>query len=191
MMDKLKEKIMQEGQVINEEVLKVDRFLNHQIDPQLMQAVGEEFAEYFKAKGITKIITIEASGIAPAVFAGLILDVPVIVAKKNVGITMTDDLTTAEVYSFTKQKTYTITMSKALLEKTDKVLIIDDFLANGQAALGLMEMCQQMDIEVVGIGIVIEKAFQTGRSLLEEKGIDVYSLARVQSLKNNTVTFVE
>lgn len=190
-MDKLKEKIMQEGQVINEEVLKVDRFLNHQIDPQLMQAVGEEFAEYFKHKEITKIITIEASGIAPAVFAGLILDVPVIVAKKNVGITMTDDLATAEVYSFTKQKTYTITMSKALLKKTDKVLIIDDFLANGQAALGLMEMCQQMDIEIVGIGIVIEKAFQTGRSLLEEKGMDVYSLARVQSLKNNTVTFVE
>lgn len=190
-MEKLKNKIAQEGQVINEEVLKVDRFLNHQIDPQLMQAIGEEFAEYFKDRGITKIITIEASGIAPAVFTGLVLDVPVIVAKKNVSITMTDELATAEVYSFTKQKSYTITLSKTLLNENDKVLLIDDFLANGQAVLGLMEICQQMKTEIAGIGIVIEKSFQNGRTLLEEKDLDVYSLARVKSLENNVVTFVE
>lgn len=187
----LEERIVKDGRVLSEGVLKVDSFLNHQIDPQLMQAIGEEFSNYFKHKGITKIITIEASGIAPAVFAGLYLDVPVIVAKKNVGITMTDELAVADVYSFTKQTNYTISISKSFLSENDSVLIIDDFLANGQAALGLMEICQQMNVQVSGIGIVIEKSFQTGRALLEEKGMEIYSLARIQSLVNGEVVFVD
>lgn len=187
----LEEKIVQDGRVLSEGVLKVDSFLNHQIDPQLMKAIGEEFGHYFKDRGITKIVTIEASGIAPAVFAGISLNVPVIVAKKNVGITMTDELVVADVYSFTKQTNYTISISKSFLNKDDSVLIIDDFLANGQAALGLMEMCQQMDVTVAGIGIVIEKSFQTGRALLEEKGMEIYSLARIQALTNGEVIFVE
>lgn len=189
--EKLKEKIIQEGQVIGEEVLKVDRFLNHQIDPRLMQAIGEEFGNYFEAKKITKIITIEASGIAPAVFAGLVMGVPVVVAKKNISRTMTDELATAEVYSFTKQQTYQISISKSLISENDTVLIVDDFLANGHAVLGLIEICQQLKADVAGAGIVIEKAFQQGRSLLEERGLDIYSLARIQSLKNNEVTFKE
>lgn len=190
-MEKLKERIVQDGQVLNEAVLKVDHFLNHQMDPQLMQAMGDEFARYFRQQGITKIVTIEASGIAPAIFTGLSLGVPVVVAKKNIGLTMTDELVTAEVYSFTKQKTYTISVSKALFSDKEKVLIIDDFLANGQAVLGLLEMCQAMNAEVAGVGIVIEKSFQKGRALLEEKNLDIYSLARIASLKSNTVAYVE
>lgn len=187
----LEERIIKDGRVLSEGVLKVDSFLNHQIDPRLMQEIGEEFSNHFKNKGITKIITIEASGIAPAVFAGLYLDVPVIVAKKNVGITMTDELVVADVYSFTKQTNYTVSISKAYLSENDSVLIIDDFLANGQAALGLMEICQQLNVQVSGIGIVIEKSFQTGRALLEEKGMEIYSLARIQSLINGEVVFVD
>lgn len=187
----LEERIVQDGRVLSEGVLKVDQFLNHQIDPILIKAMGEDFARHFEQKGITKIITIEASGIAPAVFTGLALGVPVVVAKKNVGITMTDELVAAEVYSFTKQQQYTISVSKSVLSKKDTVLIIDDFLANGQAALGLMSICQQVDAEVAGIGIVIEKSFQNGRSLLEDQGTDVYSLARISSLKNGKVTFVD
>lgn len=187
----LEERIVQDGRVLSEGVLKVDQFLNHQIDPALMQAMGEDFANYFEQKGITKVITIEASGIAPAVFTGLSLGVPVVVAKKNVGITMTDELAAADVYSFTKQQNYTISVSKSVLSKNDTVLIIDDFLANGQAALGLMSICQQLGAAVAGIGIVIEKSFQTGRSLLEEQGADIYSLARIRSLENRQVEFVE
>lgn len=187
----LEERIVQDGRVLSEGVLKVDQFLNHQIDPALMQAMGEDFANYFEQKGITKVITIEASGIAPAVFTGLSLGVPVVVAKKNVGITMTDELAAADVYSFTKQQNYTISVSKSVLSENDTVLIIDDFLANGQAALGLMSICQQLGAAVAGIGIVIEKSFQTGRSLLEEQGADVYSLARIRSLENGQVEFVE
>lgn len=187
----LEERIVQDGRVLSEGVLKVDQFLNHQIDPLLMQAMGEDFAKYFEQKGITKVMTIEASGIAPAVFTGLSLGVPVVVAKKNVGITMTDELVAADVYSFTKQQNYTISVSKSVLSKNDTVLIIDDFLANGQAALGLMSICQQLGAAVGGIGIVIEKSFQTGRSLLEEQGADVYSLARIRSLEKGQVEFVE
>ncbi len=189
-MNVLEERILQDGVVLNGDVLKVDAFLNHQIDPVLMQKIGEEFAARFKDKKITKIITIESSGIAPAVFTGLVLGVPVIVAKKNTSITMTDSLVSANVYSFTKQQHYTITISKKFLSSDDRVLIIDDFLANGQAALGLLDICEEMDCSVSGVGIVIEKSFQDGREKLTDKGIDIYSMARIKSLENNTVTFM-
>lgn len=187
----LEERIVKDGRVLSEGVLKVDQFLNHQIDPVLMKAMGEDFAKYFEQKGITKVVTIEASGIAPAVFTGLSLGVPVVVVKKNISITMTDELVAADVYSFTKQQNYTISVSNSVLSENDTVLIIDDFLANGQAALGLMSICHQVGATVAGIGIVIEKSFQTGRSLLEEKGTDVYSLARISSLENGKVVFVD
>lgn len=190
-MDQLKNKILQDGTVIGQEVLKVDNFLTHQVDPQLMFAIGNEFAELFKNTGITKVVTIEASGIAPAVFTGLALGVPVIFARKAKSLTMKDELLTTEVYSFTKQVTSTISISQKFLSVEDKVLIIDDFLANGQAALGLVELCRQAGATVDGIGIVIEKSFQDGRELLLSKGLRVESLARVASLTNNKVTFVE
>ncbi|ENW87159.1 xanthine phosphoribosyltransferase [Acinetobacter indicus] len=189
-MHALEQKILAEGIVLSEEVLKVDSFLNHQIDPVMMQQIGQEFARLFKDAGITKIITIEASGIAPAVMAGLELGVPVIFARKYQSLTLKDDLYRSKVFSFTKQVESTIAISNKHISSSDKVLVIDDFLANGQAALGLADLIHQAQAEVVGIGIVIEKSFQPGRDLLLEKGYRVESLARVKSLANGTVEFV-
>ena len=189
-MHALEQKILAEGIVLSEEVLKVDSFLNHQIDPIMMQQIGQEFARLFKDAGITKIITIKASRIAPAVMAGLELGVPVIFARKYQSLTLKDDLYRSKVFSFTKQTESTIAISNKHISSTDKVLVIDDFLANGQAALGLADLIHQANAEVVGIGIVIEKSFQPGRDLLLEKGYRVESLARVKSLANGTVEFV-
>lgn len=187
----LEQKILTEGIVLSDQVLKVDAFLNHQIDPVLMQQVGKEFAARFKDAGITKIITIEASGIAPAIMAGLELGVPVIFARKYQSLTLKDDLYRSKVFSFTKQTESTIAISNKHLHSTDKALVIDDFLANGQAALGLIDLIHQANAEVVGVGIVIEKSFQSGRDLLLEKGYRVESLARVLSLTDGKVTFVK
>ena len=187
----LEQKILTEGIVLSDQVLKVDAFLNHQIDPVLMQQIGKEFAARFKDTGITKIVTIEASGIAPAVMAGLELSVPVIFARKYQSLTLKDDLYRSKVFSFTKQVESTIAISNKHISSTDKVLVIDDFLANGQAALGLIDLIHQASAEIIGVGIVIEKAFQPGRDLLLEKGYRVESLARVASLENGTVTFVK
>ncbi|MDM1248172.1 xanthine phosphoribosyltransferase [Acinetobacter sichuanensis] len=190
-MHALEQKILAEGIVLSDQVLKVDSFLNHQIDPVMMQQIGQEFARLFKDAGITKIITIEASGIAPAVMAGLELGVPVIFARKYQSLTLKDDLYRSKVFSFTKQVESTIAISKKHINADDKALVIDDFLANGQAALGLADLIHQANAEVVGIGIVIEKSFQPGRQLLLDKGYRVESLARVESLTNGTVTFVK
>src|SRR5690554_2956787 len=173
-----------------EEVLKLVSFLNNKLIPFLFRKIGQEFARLFKDAGITKIITIEASGIAPAVMAGLELGVPVIFARKYQSLTLKDDLYRSKVFSFTKQVESTIAISNKHISSSDKVLVIDDFLANGQAALGLADLIHQAQAEVVGIGIVIEKSFQPGRDLLLEKGYRVESLARVKSLANGTVEFV-
>lgn len=190
-MKQLQEKILKEGTVLGQGVLKVDRFLTHQVDPQLMAAVGQDFANYFAEEKITKVVTLEASGITPAVFTALSLDVPMIYARKSKSLTLSDELLTSSVYSFTKQVTSDISISRHLLTEEDTVLIIDDFLANGQAAKGLIELCQQAGANVAGLGIVIEKSFQSGRQLLEDAGIHVYSQARIASLDNGEITFVE
>ncbi|MGY3766379.1 xanthine phosphoribosyltransferase [Vagococcus vulneris] len=189
-MQELKEMIVKKGIVLDENVLKVDSFLTHQIDALLMEKIGKRFAKLYQNAGITKVVTIEASGIAPAVFAGLALNVPVIFARKQKSLTMNTELLTASVYSFTKQVTNDISISTKFLTSDDCVLVIDDFLANGQAALGLIELCRQAGSDVAGIGIVIEKSFQNGRQLIEDKGYRVDSLARVKSLKDNKVEFV-
>ncbi|MCH7315102.1 xanthine phosphoribosyltransferase [Acinetobacter sp. ANC 3882] len=186
----LEQKILNEGIVLSDQVLKVDAFLNHQIDPVLMQLIGKEFAARFKDAGITKIITIEASGIAPAIMAGLELGVPVIFARKYQSLTLKDDLYRSKVFSFTKQTESTIAISNKHISSSDKALVIDDFLANGQAALGLIDLIHQAKAEVVGVGIVIEKSFQPGRDVLLEKGYRVESLARVKSLEDGKVTFI-
>ena len=186
----LEQKILNEGIVLSDQVLKVDAFLNHQIDPVLMQQIGKEFAASFKDAGITKFITIEASGIAPAIMAGLELGVPVIFARKYQSLTLKDDLYRSKVFSFTKQTESTIAISNKHLSSTDKALVIDDFLANGQAALGLIDLIHQANAEVVGVGIVIEKSFQPGRDVLLEKGYRVESLARVKSLADGKVSFI-
>jgi xanthine phosphoribosyltransferase len=188
-MEQLIEKIKNEGSVLSSSVLKVDTFLNHQIDPQLMFAIGKEFAKKFDGCGITKILTIESSGIAPAVMAGLELNVPVVFARKRKSLTLLNDLLTASVYSFTKQETSEISISKKYLSENDKVLIIDDFLANGQAALGLAEIVCQAKASISGIGIVIEKGFQDGGRILRERGYRVESLAIINSLENGIISF--
>jgi len=186
----LEEKIISDGKVVSENVLKVDSFLNHQVDPALMFEIGKEFAARFAGDGITKIVTIESSGIAPAVMAGLQMNVPVIFARKRKSLTLVDDLLTASVHSFTKKETNEISISKKYLNENDRVLIIDDFLANGQAAVALVELVHQADAEVAGIGIVIEKSFQPGGKQLRNLGYRVESLARIDSLLNGTVSFI-
>ncbi|WP_445487753.1 xanthine phosphoribosyltransferase [Niallia sp. 03133] len=190
-MDLLKQKIETEGIVLSEDVLKVDSFINHQMDPNLMKAIGVEFAERFKEDKITKILTIESSGIAPAIMAGLELNVPVIFARKRKSLTLTDDLYTSTVYSFTKQESNNITISKQFITEGDNVLIIDDFLANGQAAIGLADLVEQAKANISGIGILIEKSFQPGAEDIISKGYRLESLARIASLKHGKVQFAK
>lgn len=188
-MKQLEQKILEAGIVLNENVLKVDSFLNHQVDPQLMLSIGQAFASLFEAEGITKVLTLESSGIAPAVMAALHMNVPLLFARKRKSLTLGDDLYTEMVYSFTKQEESEITVSRKFLSAEDRVLIIDDFLANGDAAIGLARIVEQAGAQVAGIGIVIEKAFQPGRKKLNEHGYRVHALARIASLENGKVIF--
>ena len=190
-MDLLKEKIKNDGIVINENVLKVDNFLNHQVDTKLMDLIGKEFADYFKEKNITKVVTIESSGIAPAYAAALKLDVPLVIFKKqSSAILDTDTTIQTPVHSFTKNTDYVLMASKRYLSENDNVLIIDDFLANGQAAMGAYRILKEAGSSVAGIGIVIEKSFQDGRKKLEDLGLDVYSLARVSKISSDGIEFI-
>lgn len=151
----LEERILKDGHVLGENILKVDSFLTHQVDIRLMHEIGKVFAEKFANAGITKVVTIEASGIAPAVYVADKLDVPMIFAKKSKNITMNEGVLTAEVYSFTKKVSNTVSIAGKYLSAEDKVLIIDDFLANGQAAKGLIEIIEQAGSKVEAVGIVI------------------------------------
>lgn len=190
-MEEIVKRIKEEGQILGEGVLKVDSLITHQVDPVLMEEIGQVFADFFIDSMITKVVTIESSGIAPALFAAKKLGVPMIFARKSKSLTMEEELLTSSVYSFTKQVTSQVSISKKFLTASDNVLIIDDFLANGQAAKGLIELCRQAGAKVDGIGIVIEKSFQGGRELLEEMGMRVVSLARISSLKEGQIEFLE
>lgn len=190
-MKKLEERILRDGQVLGENILKVDSFLTHQVDFSLMKEIGQVFAEAVKDTGITKVVTIEASGIAPAVYVAEALGLPMIFAKKAKNITMTEGILTAEVYSFTKQVTSTVSIAGKFLNSDDKVLIIDDFLANGQAAKGLITIIEQAGAQVEAVGIVIEKSFQDGRQLLETAGYRDLSLARIAGFEKGQVVFTE
>lgn len=186
----LEDRIRQDGVVLPGNVLKVNQFLNHQIDPQLMYEIGQEFARLFKERPVTKILTVEASGIAPAIMAGLVMNVPVLFARKKKPSTLDDRTDTAEVYSYTKKVTNTISVDSKFLSENDHVLIIDDFLANGQAVKGMLEICKQADVKVEGVGIVVEKSFQEGADWIKGQGIRLESLARISSFENDTVHFV-
>ncbi len=191
-MSYLKEKMLKDGVVVNENVVKVDSFLNHQLDPRVLKEISKEFVRYFKEKEITKIMTIEASGIAPAILVASEFDVPMLFAKKSEPSTMkSDDQYSTDVHSFTKNLTSRVLVSKKYLSADDKVLIIDDFLANGEAALGLMDLVEQAGGETVGVGICVEKSFQPGRQKIVDKGVDVFSIVRIASLADNKITFVE
>lgn len=190
-MDLLKEKILKEGIALSDTVLKVDSFLNHQIDPLLMREIGEGLAQLFTDEVITKIVTIESSGIAPATMLGLIIGAPVVFARKKKSITHTDDVYTAKVKSFTKQDLNEIYINKNFISEDDNVLIVDDFLANGEAVRGLVDIVKQSGAQLIGVGIVIEKGFQKGGDSLRREGIVVKSLANIKSLSKGKIEFYE
>ena len=186
-MELLKQRIMQDGRCFPGGILKVDSFINHQMDPVLMFKIAEEFVERFKNENINKVVTIEASGIAPAVMVGYLLNLPVVFVKKKKPLTMENMLTTV-VHSFTKQKDYSVCISSDFLKAEDNILFIDDFLACGNAALGIIDLAEQSGAHISGMGFIIEKAFQHGGELLREKGLHVESLAIVDSLDDCKIT---
>ena len=187
-MKKLKARILQDGRCLPGGILKVDNFINHQMDPILMKSMAEEFVRRFANVDINKIITVEASGIAPAIMVGYLLGLPVVFAKKKQPSTMENMLIT-EVFSFTKNQTYSICVSKDYLKPGDKVLFIDDFLANGNAGKGILELVNQAGAELAGMGFIIEKAFQNGGKSLRSAGIHIESLAIIESLDNCQIRF--
>ena len=189
-MKALKERILRDGKCFEGGILKVDNFINHQMDPILMKSMAVEFVRRFAGSDINKILTVEASGIAPAIMTGYLLELPVVFAKKKQPSTMENMLVTS-VYSFTKDKNYTVCVSGDYLHKGDKVLFIDDFLANGNAAKGIIDLVNQAGAELVGMGFLIEKAFQHGGDWLRNAGIHVESLAVIESLDNCTIKLKE
>lgn len=191
-MKSLKNKILSEGTVIGSEILKVDSFLNHQIDIKLFNEIGQEFKQRFANDEITKILTVEASGIGIACIVAQYFDnIPVVFAKKHEATNLDSDTYESEVFSFTKNKNYKIRTSIKYINKQDKILIIDDFLANGNAAMGLVEIVRQAGAKVAGVGIVIEKSFQNGRDRIIDAGIKVESLAIIKAIQNNKIVFKE
>lgn len=188
----LEERIRKDGRVLPGNVLKVDSFLNHQCDTLLQDKMGEEFRRLFSGKQINKILTIEASGIGIACAAARFFNFcPVVFAKKSKTSNMSNDLYQAKVHSYTHNKDNIIGVEKNFLTEDDKVLIIDDFLANGCAIEGLLELCDLAGASVQGVGICIEKGFQNGGKKLREKNVDLKSLAIIKSMneKNGTIIF--
>lgn len=179
----LKDRILKDGKCFPGGILKVDNFINHQMDPILMKSIGVEFVRRFASTAINKVITVEASGIAPAIMVGYLLELPVVFAKKKKPSTMENMLTTT-VFSFTKNRSYEVCVSKDFLCPGDKVLFVDDFLANGNAAKGIIDLVQQAGAELAGMGFIIEKSFQHGGDELRKQGIHVESLAIIESLDN-------
>ncbi len=189
-MRELEERILAEGSAVSESILKVDSFINHQVDPEMMRKMGEEFANHFAGRNITKVVTIESAGIAPALMTAAALNVPLVVLKKQPSKVLNDDLLQTEVTSFTKGISYELTLCKKFVTENDHVLIIDDFLANGEAATGAIRLIRHTHATIAGIGILIEKSFQPGREKLNEQGIEVYSLARISKLDKGIVEFI-
>lgn len=192
-MQLLKDRIRKDGKIKAGNILKVDSFLNHQMDIKLFEEIGKEFKRRFSDVEINKILTIEASGIGIACVVAQYFEVPVLFAKKNKTKNIAGDVFTSRVESFTHGKVYDIMVAKEFLGKGDKVLLIDDFLANGKALEGLAELVQASGAELVGAGIVIEKGFQHGGDVIREKGIRLESLAIVTSMdeEKGTVEFFE
>ena len=188
-MQLLEDRIRKDGKVIGTDILKVDMFLNHQIDVGLIDEIAKEFFKLFKDCGVTRILTVEASGIAIAVLTVKYFNVPLVFAKKASHKNVGSDLYTAECYSFTHGKSYTMSVSKKYLPKGEKILIIDDFLADGNAVKALMKLVNDSGSETVGVGIAIEKGFQHGGKALRESGVNLQSLAIVESMNENSITF--
>lgn len=188
----LEDRILKDGKVYPGNVLKVDSFLNHEIDVPFVSELGREFYRLFEGEGITKILTIEASGIGVACLTAVHFGCPVVFAKKTESANLSGDVYTSDVYSYTHKKTYTIRVAKEYLSKDDRVLIIDDFLAMGSALKALIKLVDDAGAYVAGVGIAVEKAFQPGGDEIRSQGIRVESLARVKAMNGDgTVTFTE
>lgn len=189
-MDLLKEKIKMNAVVVDEHVLKVDTFLNQKVDIQLMNEIGLHVKDYFEGKNITKVVTIETSGIAPASFIANHLGVELVILKKQTSKVLNEGILAEEVYSFTKGNTYNLCTSSKFFEANETVLLVDDFLANGEAALGASRLLKRLNVGLESIVIIIEKSFQEGRSKLEKAGLPVYSLACIESMCDNKIKFM-
>lgn len=188
-MQELKERILREGKNLGNGILKVDGFINHQVDPRLMDTCGREFARLFKHIGATKVLTAEISGIAPAVTTALHLDVPVVYARKHKPITMPDQVFLTLSPSHTKGRMVELIISPEYLTVQERVLIIDDFLASGATILGLVRLAQTAGAQVVGVGALIEKTFEGGRQALAHLGVPIESLARIRSMEGDQILF--
>ncbi|MBE6701485.1 MAG: xanthine phosphoribosyltransferase [Ruminococcaceae bacterium] len=190
-MELLKRKIAEKGKIFPGNILKVDSFLNHQMDIEFLDKVGEEYYERFKNDGVNKILTIEASGIAIACATARYFKAPVLFAKKNKTKNIASDVYSSNVVSYTHGREYTVIVSKQFLSKDDRVIIVDDFLANGCAMIGLIDIVKQSGATLVGVGAVIEKGFQGGGDKLREEGIRVESLAIVDEMSDDHITYRE
>jgi xanthine phosphoribosyltransferase len=188
-MDLLKQRILKNGRNLGDGILKVDGFINHQVDPALMDACGKEFAQRFQNVGATKVLTAEISGIAPALLSALHLNLPVVYARKSKPITMPDQVFLTLAPSHTKGHTIELIVSPEFLVEGDKVVIIDDFLATGQTILGLVRLAQAAGAQVVGIGALIEKTFDGGRALLKSVGVPIEALAVITDMQDGKIVF--
>ena len=186
----LEERILEDGIVINNDIIKVDSFLNHQIDVLLTRCIAKEIAEFFKGHGINKILTIETSGL-PLSFAVAeeMGNLPLVFGKKSKSSTVGNDVYKAEIKSFTRNINSIVTISQKYLKKEDMVLIVDDFLAEGNASLGLLDLCKQAGARVIGVAVAIEKGFQGGRNKIEALGLKVYSGANIKAFVDNKPVF--
>ena len=190
-MELLRQRISQEGKILGHGILKVDSLINHQVDPELMNACGLEFANLFAGIKATRILTAEISGIAPALMAGLHLHIPVVYARKSRPVTMPDTVYLTIAPSHTKGNMVELIVSPEYLKPHEKVLIIDDFLASGATIQGLVRLTQAAGAQVVGIGTMVEKTFEGGRDSLSYLGVPIESLVKISSLDNDTITFVD
>lgn len=185
-MRSLCKKIQEKAVVLGDDLLKVDTFLNQQVDTALMEEMGKAFADHFRHENITKVVTIESSGIPPAYAAAVRLHVPMVFIKKNTPTTMVDPLH-VQVYSFTKKKHYILCLERGLIKPGDRILFIDDFLANGEAFKAAESLIEKEGASIAGVGICIEKSFQAGRQYIKDKGYSFLPLASIKSLKNGQV----
>ena len=186
----LEERIQKDGRALSKTVLKVDSFINHQVDSKFMDALGQDFAQHFKDMGITKVFMIESSGIAPALMTAKYLDVPMVILKKQTSKILNGKVYQTRVTSFTKGTSYELTLYQDYINASDRILLIDDFLANGEAAMGASRLIKESGAELSGVGILIEKSFQKGRKRLEDAGYYVYSQARIGRLEEGVIEFL-
>lgn len=186
----LEDRIRKDGKALNDDVLLVDSFLNNQVDCELMNEIGKEFARLFRNDGITRVVTVESSGIAPSAMTALQMNVPMVILKKSASVILNSGVLQTEVFSFTKQKSYQLTLKTAYVQPGDRVLLIDDFMANGEAASGAIRLIEEAGATVAGVGTVISKNFQPGIEKLRARGYKVESLAQVAEMGEGYIRFV-